>query len=104
MAERPAAFKHDLTDQEYANLVIDGSKFPNDPFDYKKYSKILNEEWERDENTPEELTSAHRTNADISKLIELGVDDMIIRLLVNKSLDKVREAIRFFDAALKNDT
>lgn len=28
---------------------------------------------------------------------------MIIRLLVNKSLDKVREAIRFFDAALKND-
>ena len=59
--------------------------------------------WEKDENTPEELTSAHRTNAEIAKLIELGVEDMIIRLLVHKSLDKVREAVRFFDAALKND-
>lgn len=39
----------------------------------------------------------------MGRLLADGVEDMIIRLLVNKALDKVREAMRFFDAALKDD-
>ncbi len=33
----------------------------------------------------------------------MEINDMILRLLISKDISHVREAIRFFDAALKTD-
>ena len=42
---RPAGFKFDLCDQEFAQLVIQNTKFPERPFNFDEFSKILTESW-----------------------------------------------------------
>jgi hypothetical protein len=84
-------------------LIIPNTKFPKKQFNLIEFGKILTEQWEIDDSCPEELSSKQKFRDDVTFLLNNGIPEIIARLLISKTFDHVKEAIRFFDACLKTD-